>query len=47
VKFHTVRKGDTLSAICERYGVSMSELKRLNGLAGSSIQAGQKLKLRG
>ncbi|HEX7880870.1 MAG TPA: LysM peptidoglycan-binding domain-containing protein, partial [Candidatus Eisenbacteria bacterium] len=47
VAFHTVKRGDTLSAICERYGLSMNELKRLNGLSGSSIQAGQKLKLRG
>jgi membrane-bound lytic murein transglycosylase D len=47
VTFHTVKKGDTLSAICERYGLKMSEVKRLNGIAGSSIRAGQKLKLRG
>jgi membrane-bound lytic murein transglycosylase D len=47
VRFHTVKRGDTLSAICERYGLKMSEVKRLNGLAGSAIRAGQKLKLRG
>jgi membrane-bound lytic murein transglycosylase D len=42
----TVRRGDTLSAIANRHGLSVSELRRLNGLKSSSIRAGQRLKVR-
>ena len=44
---HTVRKGDTLSAICSRYGVRLKDLQRWNNLNSSSIRAGQRLKLAG
>ncbi len=43
---HTVRAGDALSVLAERYGVSMAELQRLNGLAKpDDILVGQVLKL--
>lgn len=44
---HTVRRGDTLSAIAARYGTSVSTVRALNGLSGSRIYVGQKLKVRG
>jgi membrane-bound lytic murein transglycosylase D len=44
---HVVRKGDTLSAIAARYDLSLEQLKRLNGIKGSHIEVGQKLKVRG
>lgn len=44
---HTVRRGDTLSAICARYGVRLNDIKRWNNLASSSIRAGQRLKITG
>jgi membrane-bound lytic murein transglycosylase D len=42
---HRVRRGETLSGIAERYRISLSYLKRINGLRGSRIRAGQKLRL--
>lgn len=41
----TVRRGDTLSHIARRHGVSVSALKRANGLRSDRIRAGQRLKL--
>lgn len=42
----TVRRGDTLSTIAARNGTTVAKLRRLNGLRGSSIRAGQKLRVR-
>lgn len=42
----TVRSGDTLSTIAKRYGTTVSKLKRLNGIKGTSIRAGKKLRVR-
>lgn len=42
----TIRNGDTLSSIASRYGTTVSKLKRLNGLKGTSIRAGRKLRVR-
>lgn len=44
---HVVRKGETLSKIAERYKMGLSDLRRLNGLRGSTIRVGQKLKVTG
>lgn len=43
---YTVKSGDTLSSIAARHGLSLSELKSLNGLTNNNIKAGQKLKVR-
>jgi membrane-bound lytic murein transglycosylase D len=42
---HTVRNGESLGVIARRYGVSVSQLKRWNGLRSDRIRAGQKLKV--
>ncbi len=42
---HHVRRGDSLSMIARRYGMSVRTLKRLNGLSGSLIRVGQRLRL--
>ncbi len=43
---HTVRAGDTLSEIAERYKVPVSGIRRSNGLGGRDlIRIGQRLKL--
>lgn len=47
VSTHTVRAGDTLSAIASRYGTSTTSLRSLNGISGSRIYVGQKLRVRG
>ncbi len=43
---HTVRRGDHLTGIAERYGVSVSNLREWNGLDGDVIRVGQRLRLR-
>ena len=44
----TVRAGDTLSDIADRYGVSVGTLMRLNGLRDSNhVEIGQRLRLPG
>jgi membrane-bound lytic murein transglycosylase D len=42
---HTVRPGDTLSAIASRHHVSVSQLKSWNSISGEKILVGQKLTL--
>lgn len=42
---HKVKKGQTLSDIAEKYGTSVTKLKKWNHLHGSTIQVGQKLKI--
>jgi len=46
LSWYTVRKGDALSAIAAREGVSMSDLMRWNGISNANqVYAGQKLKV--
>nr|WP_019211348.1 N-acetylmuramoyl-L-alanine amidase [Yersinia massiliensis] len=40
---HQVKRGDTLSAIAARYGVSMSEIERTNKIKSGNVQLGQTL----
>lgn len=42
---HTVIKGDTLYNLSKRYNLTVTELKRVNAIAGNSIQLGQSLKI--
>lgn len=43
--YHTVKKGESLSDISEKYGVDVATLKRVNKLKSDRIQVGMKLKL--
>jgi membrane-bound lytic murein transglycosylase D len=40
---YTARKGETLVTISDRFGVSLSQLRRWNHLAGIKVQPGQRL----
>jgi len=42
--FYTVKRGDSLSVIAERFGLTLAELKSINNLKGNLIQIGQVLK---
>lgn len=46
-RVHIVRKGDTLSELAQRYGVTVRELKRRNGLSSDLIKIGQRLRIPG
>jgi len=44
---HKVRRGETLGKISNKYGVSISKIKKANGLRSSTIRVGQTLKIPG
>jgi membrane-bound lytic murein transglycosylase D len=45
VKYHRVRRGDSLSEISDKYGVAMSDLKKWNHLKNSKAPIGKRLKI--
>lgn len=44
--YHRIRSGETLGGIAAKYGVSIKQLRRLNGIKGSNIRAGKSLRIR-
>lgn len=44
-KYHTVKRGDTLSEIADNYNVSMNKIVKLNKLKSRNILLGQRLKI--
>lgn len=42
---YRVHRGDTLGSIAAHYGVSVSSLRRANGLRGNEIHSGQRLRI--
>ena len=42
---HTVRRGESLGSIAKKYNVSVSNIKKWNGLRRDNIKVGQKLKI--
>lgn len=45
VKYHTVKKGETLSSISDKYGVDIDDLKAVNKIKGNKINKNAKLKI--
>lgn len=45
--YYTVQRGDTLYSIAVRFGTTVEELQRLNGLSDTTIFVGQKIKVPG
>lgn len=43
--YHTVKNGDTLSAISKKYSLSVNELKEINNLKSAKLRLGQKILL--
>lgn len=46
-EFYVVQRGDTLSGIARRYGLSVNELRRMNHLKSDVIIVGQRLRVSG
>ncbi|HOD28496.1 MAG TPA: LysM peptidoglycan-binding domain-containing protein [Syntrophales bacterium] len=44
---HRIRRGETLSSVSKRYGVSVSDLKRMNRLRSNTVMPGQVLRIAG
>lgn len=44
-KYHTVKKGETLSSIAKKYHISVANLKRWNNLKSNTIKINQKLRV--
>lgn len=42
----TIRQGQTLSEIAEKHGTTVKKLRQLNGIKGSNIRAGKKLRVK-
>lgn len=42
----TVKRGQTLSEIAQKHGTTVAKLRRLNGIKGSNIRAGSKLRVK-
>ena len=43
---HTVRRGETLAAIAEQYGVTVADIRRWNHLTSGTVRRGTRLKIR-
>ena len=44
-QLYTVRKGETLVTISDRFGVSLSQLRRWNNISGIRVQPGRRLRV--
>jgi LysM repeat protein len=44
--YHTVQKGETYYSIAQKYRTSVRELQQLNGSRNSSLQIGQKIRVK-
>lgn len=47
LKTHTVSKGDTLYNISKRYDASIAEIQAENGMSGTALSLGQKIRIPG
>lgn len=44
-QYHTIKSGESLGKIADKYNVSITNLKSWNNIKGSTIQSGKKLKI--
>lgn len=45
IKWHKVRRGETIGKIAKKYGVTISQIKKWNGLRSNTIKRGARLKI--
>ena len=43
---YKVKKGDTMSALAKRYGVTMTDIRKLNGISGGQLNVDQVIKIK-
>lgn len=43
--YYTIKSGDTLSTIARKYGVTIKDIQRWNGMSNTKIAAGKRLKI--
>lgn len=43
--YHRIRRGETLSTIARKYGVTVKQLRSWNGIKGSNITAGKRIRV--
>jgi len=44
-EYYTVKKGDTLFSIANKYNISVDEIKKLNNLTSNNLSIGDKIKI--
>jgi membrane-bound lytic murein transglycosylase D len=44
-RYHTVRRGETLSGIATKYGKNVKSLREINRLKGQGVQRGMRLRI--
>lgn len=44
-EYHTIKTGESLGSISDKYAMKISDLKRINGISGTTIYAGSKIKV--
>lgn len=45
-RYHKVKSGENLGSIARKYGTSVTTIKKLNGMKGTTIRAGQTIRVR-
>ena len=45
-QYHKIRSGENLGSIARRYGVSVNQIRNLNGIKGNNIRAGKTIRVR-
>lgn len=45
VKYHKVERNETISMVARKYGVSVSSIKKWNGLRNNELKRGRTLKI--
>jgi membrane-bound lytic murein transglycosylase D len=45
-QYHKIRSGENLGSIARRYGVSVNQIRNLNGIKGNNIRAGRTIRVR-
>ena len=45
-RIHVVKKGETLGSIAKKYGCTVADIKKWNGMSSNTVVVGKKLKIK-